>query len=109
MHALNAISVFMMSSKPVSYIPQSPRLLDQLREVLRYKHYSLRTEEAYLYRIKFFVRWQGRNGQARYPSELGTTEVGQFLAVPTTPRNVSVSSYNQALSALLFLYRAALG
>ena len=109
MHALNAISVFMMSSKPVSYIPQSPRLLDQLREVLRYKHYSLRTEEAYLYWVKFFVRWQGRNGQARHPSELGTTEVGQFLAVPTTPRNVSVSSYNQALSALLFLYRAVLG
>ena len=42
-----------MSAKPVSYIPQSPRLLDQLREVLRYKHYSLRTEEAYLYWVKF--------------------------------------------------------
>jgi hypothetical protein len=48
MHVLNAIKVLMMSAKPSSYIPQSPRLLDQLREVLRYKHYSLRTEEAYL-------------------------------------------------------------
>lgn len=46
----------MMSTKPASYIPQSVRLLDQLREVLRYKHYSLRTEEAYLYWVKFFVR-----------------------------------------------------
>ena len=46
---LDATTVFMMSAKPVSHIPQSPRLLDQLREVLRCKHYSLRTEEAYLY------------------------------------------------------------
>ena len=51
-----ANTVPMMSTKPVSYIPQSTRLLDQLREVLRYKHYSLRTEEAYLYWVKFFVR-----------------------------------------------------
>lgn len=53
MHELDAITVSMMSAKPVSYIPQSTRLLDQLREVLRYKHYSLRTEEAYLYCVKF--------------------------------------------------------
>ena len=49
MHILDAITVFMMPTKPVSYIPQSPRLLDQLLEVLRYKHYRLRTEEAYLH------------------------------------------------------------
>ena len=49
MHILDANTVFMMSAKSVSHIPQSARLLDQLREVLRYKHYSLRTEEAYLY------------------------------------------------------------
>lgn len=66
MQILDAITVSMMSSKPISYIPQSPRLLDQLREVLRYKHYSLRTEEAYLYWVKFFVRWHGRNGQTRH-------------------------------------------
>ncbi|MBP6720294.1 MAG: phage integrase N-terminal SAM-like domain-containing protein [Rhodoferax sp.] len=53
--------------KPVSYIPQSARLLDQLREVLRYKHYSLRTEEADLYWVKFFVRWHGHNGPLRHP------------------------------------------
>ena len=51
--------------KPVSYIPQSSRLLDQLREVLRCKHYSLRTEEAYVYWVKFFVRWHGLNAQER--------------------------------------------
>ena len=65
----------MMSTKPVSYSPESPRLLDQFRAVLRYKHYSLRTEEAYLYWVKFFVRWHGRNGQVRHPRELGATEV----------------------------------
>ena len=50
---LDAATVFMMSAKPVSHIPQSPRLLDQLREVLRCKHYSLRTEVAYLYWVNF--------------------------------------------------------
>ena len=98
-----------MSTKPVSYIPQSPRLPDQLREVLRYKHYSSRTKEAYLYWVKFFVRWHGRNGQVRHPRELGATEVQQFLSMLTTQRNVSVSTHNQALSALLFLYREVLG
>jgi hypothetical protein len=83
----------MMSAKPVSYIPQSPRLLDQLREVLRYKHYSLRTEEAYLYWVKFFVRWHGRNGQIRHPRDLGAAEVEQFLTMLTTQRNVSVSTH----------------
>jgi site-specific recombinase XerD len=99
----------MMSAKPVSYIPQSARLLDQLREVLRYKHYSLRTEEAYLYWVKFFVRWHGRSGQVRHPRDMGAAEVQQFLSMLTTERNVSVSTHNQALSALLFLYREVLG
>lgn len=103
------IAVFMMAVKPVSYIPQSPRLLDQLREVLRYKHYSLRTEEAYLYWVRFFVRWHGRNGHTRHPRDFGAIEVEQFLTMLTTQRNVSVSTHNQALSALLFLYREVLG
>ena len=68
MHILDATTVFMMSTKPVFYIFQSSRLLDQLREVLLYKHYSFRTEEAYLYWVKFFVRWHGCNGQAAQPA-----------------------------------------
>lgn len=55
---------------PDLHIPQSLRLLDQLREVLRYKHYSLRTEQAYLYWVRFFVRWHGRGGQMRHPRDL---------------------------------------
>lgn len=109
MHILYAITVLMMSTKPVSYIPQSPRLLEQLREVLRYKHYSLRTEEAYLYWVRFFIRWHGRNSQVRHPRELGAAEVEQFLTMLTTQRNVAVSTHNQALSALFFLYLEVLG
>jgi len=52
--------------KPISYVPQSTRLLDPLREVLRYKHYSFRTEEAFAGWVKFFVRWHTRNAQARH-------------------------------------------
>ena len=49
--------------KPVSYIPShAVRLLDRLRAVLRYKHYSLRINVACLYRLKFYVRWHGRSG-----------------------------------------------
>lgn len=86
MHAQDVVAVFMVPSKPVSYIPQSPRLLYQLREVLRYKHYSLRTEKAYLYWVQFFVRWHGRNGQVRHPRELGATGVGQSLNMRTNHR-----------------------
>ena len=78
--------------KPVSYIPQSARLLDQLREVLRYKHYSLRTQEAYLYWVKFFVRWHVRTGPVRHPRDMGAAEVQQFLSMLTTQRDVSVST-----------------
>ena len=48
------------SMNSVAYLPQSKRLLEQVSEVLRYKHYSLKTEQAYLYWIRFFVRWHGR-------------------------------------------------
>ena len=65
----------------VAYLPQSKRLLDQVREVLRYKHYSLKTEQAYLYWVRFFVRWHGRDGKMQHPSGMGATEVTQFLTM----------------------------
>lgn len=49
----------------VAYLPQSKRLLDQMREVIRYKHYNLKTEQAYLYWVRFFVCWHGRDGLTR--------------------------------------------
>ena len=94
--------------KPELPIPQSLRLLDQMREVLRYKHYSLRTEQAYLYWVRFFVRWHGRGGTMRHPKCMAADEVRAFLTMLATERNVSVSTHNQALSALLFLYREVL-
>ena len=92
-------------------LPISPplRLLDQVREVLRYKHYSLKTEQAYLYWVRFFVRWHGRDGVMRHPKAMAADEVRAFLTMLATQRNVSVSTHNQALSALLFLYREVLG
>lgn len=65
MRMLDAKTVFMMATKPVSHIAQSARLPDRLREVLRRKHYSLHTKETYLYWVKFFVHWHGRSGQVR--------------------------------------------
>jgi site-specific recombinase XerD len=93
---------------PVVYLPQSRRLLEQVREVLRYKHYSLKTEQAYLYWIRFYVRWHGRHGQMQHPRDMGSPELTLFLTMLANERRVSVSTHNQALSALLFLYRHVL-
>jgi len=83
----------------------APRLLDQVRERIRYKHYSYRTEQAYVYWVRFFVRWH----QLRHPREMGAAEVEAFLAYLANERKVAVSTHTQALSALLFLYREVLG
>src|SRR5215211_3601921 len=83
---------------------QSTRLLDQVRERARYLHYSLATEKAYLYWVRFFVRWHG----LRHPRDMGAPEVESFLTMLATQRRVSSSTHNQALSALLFLYREVL-
>jgi integron integrase len=84
---------------------QSARLLDQVRERIRYLHYSLRTEESYLHWIKAFIRFHDR----RHPRELGGVEVEAFLMWLTSERNVAVATHRQALSALLFLYQKVLG
>ena len=84
---------------------QSPRLLDQVRERARYLHYSLRTEKAYLYWIRFFIRWSG----LKHPRDMGSAEVQAFLTMLANERQVSSSTHSQALSAILFLYREVLG
>jgi integron integrase len=81
------------------------RLLDQVRERLRYMHYSLLTERAYVYWVRFFVRYS----DLRHPREMGKIEVEAFLSMLATQRKVSVSTHRQALSALLFLYKEVLG
>ena len=87
---------------------RSTRLLDQVRERIRYLHYSLQTKKAYLHWVRFFIRWHGRNGAMRHPRDMGVAEVEAFLTMLATERHVSASTHNQALSALLFLYREVL-
>ena len=83
---------------------QSTKLLDQVRERIRYLHYSLRTEEAYLYWIRGFIRWAG----VRHPRDMGADEVRGFLTFLAAKRDVSVSTHRVALSAILFLYQKVL-
>ena len=82
-----------------------PRLLDQMRERIRLKHYSYRTEQQYLGWVRRFVLFHGK----RHPAELGGAEVEAFLSWLATAREVSASTQNQALAAILFLYRDVLG
>lgn len=82
-----------------------PRLRQRLREVIRTRHYSRRTEKTYWYWIRFFIRFHG----LKHPAELGEREVQAFLTWLATERNVAVATQNQALNALVFLYRHVLG
>ena len=89
-----------------SCVSQAPRrLLDQVRERIRYLHYSLRTEQAYVHWVRAFVRFHG----LRHPNQMGQAEVEAFLAWLSGERHVSVSTHRQALSALLFLYQQVFG
>lgn len=81
-----------------------PRLLDQMRERIRVKHYSIRTEKVYCEWVKQFIRFH----QYRHPVEMGAPEVEDFLTDLAVRRKVSASTQNQALAALLFLYREVL-
>jgi integron integrase len=80
------------------------RLREQLREVMRFKHYSLRTEEAYWNWIRQFILFHGK----QHPREMGETHVHQFLSHLATSRNVAAATQNQALNALVFLYAQVL-
>lgn len=79
-----------------------------MRERIRYMHYSLSTEKVYLYWVRFFIRWHGREGQMQHPRNIGAPRVEAFLTMLATERKVSASTHNQALSAVLFLYREVL-
>lgn len=83
---------------------QKPRLLDQVRQALRLGHYSSRTEEAYVHWIRRFILFHRK----RHPAEMAEPEVTAFLTHLAVERSVSASTQNQALAALLFLYRHVL-
>ena len=83
---------------------ENPRLLNQVRDALRLRHYSIRTEQTYLQWIKRFILFHHK----RHPSEMGEAEVSAFLTDLARERNVAASTQNQALSAILFLYKHVL-
>jgi integron integrase len=84
--------------------PSKPKLLDQLRQAIRTRHYSYRTEKAYVHWIKRFIFFHKK----RHPSDMAETEIAQFLSALASESHVSASTQNQALNALLFLYREVL-
>jgi integron integrase len=94
------------SLKPVSdhAVATTVKLLDQVRQAIRTRHYSLRTEEAYIGWIRRFVRFHPQ----RDPAEMGAPEVSRFLTSLAVDRQVAASTQNQALAAILFLYKDVL-
>ena len=85
--------------------PQQPRLLDRMRAAIRVKHYSLSTERTYIHWVRRFIYCH----QKRHPADMGAAEIECFLSALATELNVSASTQNQAMHALLFLYREVLG
>ena len=85
-------------------VPSPPKLLDQVRHAIRVRHYSPRTEGAYVHWIRRFILFHHK----RHPRELGATDLSAFLSALASEQHVSASTQNQALSAVLFLYKEVL-
>ena len=92
------------SSKDFSAAPPALRLIDRVRAAIRSRHYSRRTEKTYWFWIRYFIF----HNHKRHPAEMGAAEVTAFLNWLATDRNVAAATQNQALAALLFLYKAVL-
>lgn len=102
---MQAVSEIDGANVPIMAVEPKPRLLEQVRRRLRLKHYSLRTEKAYVFWIRRYILANGK----RHPAELNGVVVEAFLTRLATEQGVSASTQNQALSALLFLYKEVLG
>src|SRR2546427_1300869 len=87
-----------------SKMPHVPKLLDQVREVARMKHYSIRTEQAYVNWIKRYIFFHNK----KHPAEMAEAEIRAFISDLASKKSVSASTQTVALSALLFLYRDVL-
>ncbi len=81
------------------------KLLDIVREKIRFKHYSLSTERTYVYWIKYYILFHNK----RHPKEMGKVEIESFLTYLAVEKKVSPTTQNQAFSAILFLYKEILG
>jgi hypothetical protein len=87
-----------------AFVPKAGRLMDQVREVLRFYHYAYSTEKSYVDWILRYIRFNDR----KHPKEMGKYEIERFLSHLTINRGVSAATQNQALNAILFLYRDVL-
>lgn len=105
MKGYNHQGCWSISEPPPGSQPPAPRLLDQMRERIRYKHYSIRTEKAYLFWVRRYIRFHGM----QHPRTLGGPHIEQFLTQLATSKNVAPSTHKQALAAILFLYREVMG
>ena len=94
----------MYQSTQIPATQKKPKLLDQVRFTLKTKHYSLRTEESYIKWITGFIFFHNK----RHPTEMGTSEVNSFLTHLAVKENVAASTQNQALCAIVFLYKHVL-
>src|SRR5207248_10688503 len=94
----------MPSFLPAAPKQSKPKLLDQVRQLMRLRHYSLRTEEAYVSWIRRYILFNGK----RHPRELDEKHVSQFLTDLAINGRVAAATQNQALNALLFLYKEVL-
>jgi hypothetical protein len=90
---------------PAISTPPKPKLLDQVCQAIRVRHYSPKTEDSYVHWIKRFIFFHNK----RHPAEMAEPEIARFLSNLATELRVSGSTQNQALNALLFLYHQVLG
>ena len=102
---LNPDAVLPLPPTDAQDVKPEPRLLDRMRNAIRLRHYSIRTEDTYVHWVRRFIVFHGK----RHPLELGAPEVASFLTHLAMERGVGASTQNQAKSALLFLYRVVLG
>jgi len=101
----NDASTIEAAPKPAGLSVSKPKkLLDQVSEALRTKHYAYRTEETYIDWIKRYILFHKK----RHPKDMGEKEIHEFITYLATERKVATSTQNQALSAILFLYRTVL-
>src|SRR5881628_1081413 len=89
---------------PSTAAKNKPKLLDQVRDAIRVKHYSIRTEQAYVDWIRRFILFHDK----RHPDTMGEEQISAFLTYLAVQRHVAASTQNQALCALLFLYEQVL-
>lgn len=95
---------FQSDELTTTMVPKPKKLLDQVSEALRTKHYAYRTEQTYVDWIKRYIIFHKK----RHPKDMGANEIREFIGHLATERKVATSTQNQALSAILFLYRIVL-